>query len=200
MKSVTGGKTARSVMKQELLPFSDDPRSHLHRRFNSSVHQPFLELSLDQVHALQNLSLPVYDLPARYLISQESTLHSVVDVEKGPVAELGKLAKSHKSAFPLLPCHIKNPVLRYPGWHVGKVGINTRYEQVRSEQVDLRLAALDRKLVVRHPRKSDRVANVLLQNLGSVSIVFGSENWTLEVLDEREEIFQMHPIQICFRE
>ncbi|KAJ9562323.1 hypothetical protein OSB04_007483 [Centaurea solstitialis] len=179
---------------QVLFPLAYDPRSHLHCSLCPSVHHPLLKLLLDQPHCLQQLSFSVYDSPTWYLIRQQSALHAIVDIKKGPVAEPGELSKPHEPALLLLLSDVENPMLRYPGWHVRNVGIDTRNEQVWSQQVDLRLAAFYGKLVVRHSRERDCVTDVFLQYLRAISVVLWSEDRALEVLDDREKVFQMHPV------
>ncbi|KAJ9561557.1 hypothetical protein OSB04_006717 [Centaurea solstitialis] len=174
---------------QVLFPLAYDPCSHLHRSLCPSVHHPLLKLLLDQPHCLQQLSFSIYDSPTWYLIRQQSALHAIVDIKEGPVAEPGELSKPHKPALLLLPSHVKDSMLRYPGWHVRRVGIDTRNEQVWSKQVDLRLAAFEGKLVVRHSCERDCVTDVFLQYLRAISVVLWSEDRALEVLDDREKVF-----------
>ncbi|KAJ9552520.1 hypothetical protein OSB04_016565 [Centaurea solstitialis] len=174
---------------QVLFPLAYDPCSHLHRSLSPSVHHPHLELLLDQPHCLQQLSFSINDSPTWNLIRQQSALHAIIDIEKGPVAEPGELSKPHKPALLLLLSDVQDSVLRYPGWHVRRVGIDTRNEQVRSQQVDLRLAAFYGKLVVRHSRERDCVTDVFLQYLRAISVVFWSEDRALKVLDDRDKVF-----------
>ncbi|KAJ9561284.1 hypothetical protein OSB04_006444 [Centaurea solstitialis] len=139
------------------------------------------ELLLDQPHCFQQLSFAIYDSPTRNLIRQQSALHAVIDIEEGPVAEPGELSKPHEPALLLLLSDVQDSVLRYPGWHVRRVGIDTRNEQVWSQQVDLRLAAFYGKLVVRHSRERDCMTDIFLQYLCAISVVLWSEDRALEV-------------------
>ncbi|KAJ9544639.1 hypothetical protein OSB04_024346 [Centaurea solstitialis] len=174
---------------QVLFPLAYDPCSHLHCCLSPSVHHPLLELLLDQPHCLQQLSLSINDSPTWNLIRQQSALHAVIDIEEGPVAEPGELSKPHEPALLLLLSDVQDSMLRYPGWHVRRVGIDTRNEQVWSQQVDLRLAAFYGKLVVRHSRERDCVTDVFLQDLRAISVVPWSEDRALEVFDDREKVF-----------
>ncbi|KAJ9547197.1 hypothetical protein OSB04_019740 [Centaurea solstitialis] len=72
---------------QVLVPFADRSCTELHRSFHSSQHQCLLQLDLDQIQGLVQLSLPLSALVHWHSLLHQTTLHSVVDIQKSAITE-----------------------------------------------------------------------------------------------------------------
>ncbi|KAJ9563654.1 hypothetical protein OSB04_008814 [Centaurea solstitialis] len=185
---------------QVLVPFADRSRTELHRSLNSSQHQSFFQLDLDQIQGLVQLSLPLSPLVHWHILLHQTTLHSIVDIQKSAVTEARQLTEPHESPLVLPEGDIHNTMLWEFRWEVGHVLVKKICLQVGTQQIHLLLFAFNRHLIVSEMREIDRVAYIPLEDFQTVSEVVWFQNRALKVSDECKEIIEINTVQIGFRE